>query len=66
MVVKRMHTAVKLGFLDRSHYFFFQVSPQLSSEVEWTPFKTHYWSGNLIVPGIKPVTSGSVARNSDH
>jgi hypothetical protein len=48
-----------MGFLDRSHYFFFQVA-------EWTPFQTHYFSKNVVAPGIEPGTSGSVARNSDH
>jgi hypothetical protein len=28
---QRIPTAVNLGFLDRSHYFFIQVAPQLSS-----------------------------------
>jgi hypothetical protein len=42
-----------LGFPDRSRYFFFQVAPQLCShEAEWTPFRTHYFSENLIAPGI--------------
>jgi hypothetical protein len=31
---------------------------------EWTPFQTHCYSENLAVPGIKPMTSGSEARNS--
>jgi hypothetical protein len=31
-----------LAFLDRSLYYLFQVVPQLYSEVEWTPFQTHY------------------------
>jgi hypothetical protein len=26
----------------------------------------HYFSENLVAPGIEPRTSGSVARNSDH
>jgi hypothetical protein len=30
------------------------------------PFQTHYFSENLVAPGIEPVTSKSVARNSDH
>jgi hypothetical protein len=47
-----------LGFLDRSHYYFFQAAPQL--------FQAHYFSENLVAPGIEPGTSGSVARNSDH
>jgi hypothetical protein len=32
-------------------------------ETEWTPFQTHYFSENLVTPGIGPGTSGSVARN---
>jgi hypothetical protein len=55
-----------LGFLDRSRYFFFQVSPQLYSRGEWTPFQAHYFSENLVAPEIEPWSSGSVARNSDH
>jgi hypothetical protein len=42
-----------LGFLDRSHYFFYQVAPPLYSESEWTPFQTHF-SENLVAPGIEP------------
>jgi hypothetical protein len=30
---------------------FFQVAPQLYS---WTPFQTHYFSENLVAPGIEP------------
>jgi hypothetical protein len=41
-----------LGFLDRSRYFSFKY-PQLHSEAEWTPFQTHYFSENLVVPGIE-------------
>jgi hypothetical protein len=42
-----------LDFLDRYRYLFFQVAPQLCSEAEWTPFQTHYFSENLVVPGIE-------------
>jgi hypothetical protein len=35
-------------------------------EAEWTPFQTHYFSGDLVAPGIEAGNSGSVARNSDH
>jgi hypothetical protein len=42
-----------LGFLDRSRYFSFK-SPYLYSRGEWTPFQTHYFSENLVVPGIEP------------
>jgi hypothetical protein len=38
-----------LAFLDRSHYFFFQLAPKL------TPFQTHNFSENLVAPGIEPV-----------
>jgi hypothetical protein len=56
-----------LGFLYRSRYYFFQVATQLYSRVsEWTLFQTHYFSEDLVVPGIESGTSGSVARNSDH
>jgi hypothetical protein len=27
-----------LGFLDWSHYFFFEVAPQFTHEAEWTQF----------------------------
>jgi hypothetical protein len=50
-----------LGSLDRSRYYFFHPH-----EAEWTPFQTRCFSENLEAPGIKPRTSGSVARNSDH
>jgi hypothetical protein len=33
-------------------------------EAEWTPFQTHYFSENLVEPGMEPGTSGSVAKNS--
>jgi hypothetical protein len=59
-------TAVNLGFLDRSRYFSIQVALSCPHEAEWTPFQTHYFSENLVAPGIKPETSGSVDSNSDH
>jgi hypothetical protein len=54
--------AVNFGFLDRSRYFPFNYP----REAEWTPFQTHYFSENLVVPGIELETSGSVVRNYDH
>jgi hypothetical protein len=30
------------------------------------PSHTHYFSENLVAPGIEPESSGSVARNCDH
>jgi hypothetical protein len=41
-----------LDFPDRSRYF----SKELLSctlEAEWTPFQTHYFSENLVAPGIE-------------
>jgi hypothetical protein len=35
-------------------------------EAEWTSFQTHYYSDNLVAPGIESGTSESVVRNSDH
>jgi hypothetical protein len=43
-----------LGFLDRSRYFFFQLLLNCTPEAEWTPFQTHYFSENLLAPGIEP------------
>jgi hypothetical protein len=34
-------------------------------EAEWTPFQTHYFSENLLTPGIEPGTLSSVV-NSVH
>jgi hypothetical protein len=53
-----------LGFLDRSHYHFFQVAPQLYLRgwVDPVPDPLLFFK----CPGIEPGTSVSVARNSDH
>jgi hypothetical protein len=40
-----------LGSLDRSRYSFFQAAPH---EAEWTPLRPHYFSINLVAPGIGP------------
>jgi hypothetical protein len=42
-----------LGFLDRSRYFLFLVLLNCTHEAEWTPFQTHYFSENLVAPGIE-------------
>jgi hypothetical protein len=55
-----------LGFLDRSHYCFFQVAPQLYSRGWMGSFSDPLLLKNLLAPGIKAGTSGSVTRNSDH
>jgi hypothetical protein len=43
-----------LGFLDRSGYFSIKKLLSCTHEAEWTPFQTHYFSENLVVPGIEP------------
>jgi hypothetical protein len=43
-----------LDSLDRICYFLFQAAPQLYYEAQWTPFQTHYFSGNLVAPEIEP------------
>jgi hypothetical protein len=59
--------AVNLGFLDPEPLLVNSSGSSVNTQgVEWTPFQTHYLSENLVAPGIEPVTSGSVARNSDH
>jgi hypothetical protein len=43
-----------LGFLDRSRYFFLpRYLLNCNHEAEWTPFQTHYFSENLVAPGIE-------------
>jgi hypothetical protein len=41
-----------LGFLEQSLYFFFEVAP-CTHEAEFIPFQTHYFTENLVVPGIE-------------
>jgi hypothetical protein len=53
-----------LGFLDRSRYSFFKVAPQLYSRGSAEPISDPLL--HLVMPGIQPGTSGSIARNSDH
>jgi hypothetical protein len=60
---QRIPTVVNLDFLDPESLLLHSSS---SSEAEWTPFQTHYFSDNLVEPGTEPGTSESVARNSDH
>jgi hypothetical protein len=43
-----------LGFIDRGRYFSIKSLLRCTHEAEWTPFQTHYFSGNLVVPGIEP------------
>jgi hypothetical protein len=44
-----------------------KLTPHLSSRGYVDPlFQTHYFSENLVAPGIELGISDSVARNSDH
>jgi hypothetical protein len=43
-----------LGFLDRRRYFSSKQLLNCTHEAEWTPFQTHYFSENLLAPGIEP------------
>jgi hypothetical protein len=45
-----------LDFLDwsRSLPFLSSSSSVVLNEAEWAPFQTHYFSENLIAPGIEP------------
>jgi hypothetical protein len=58
-------TAVNLNFLYLEPLLFHSRF-SYDHEAEWTPFQTHYFSENLVAPGIETGTSGSVARISDH
>jgi hypothetical protein len=63
---QRIPTDVNFGFLTGAATFPFKQLLNYLHEAEWTSFQTHYFSENLVAPGIEPGTSGSVARNSDH
>jgi hypothetical protein len=39
--VQRVPTAVNLNFVERSHYFFIQVTPHCYHKAEWIPFQNH-------------------------
>jgi hypothetical protein len=58
--------AVNSVFLTGAATFSFKLLLNYPHEAEWTPFQTHYFSENMVAPGIELGTSGSVARNSDH
>jgi hypothetical protein len=59
-------TVVNLSFLDGAATFLSSSSSFILTRVEWTPFQTHCYSENLVVPGIEPETSGFAVRESDH
>jgi hypothetical protein len=43
-----------LSFIDRKRYFFPKYLLNCTHEAEWTLFQTHYFSENLVLPGIEP------------
>jgi hypothetical protein len=53
--------AVDLSFLDRSRYFTLELLLIYPHKAEWTSFQTHYYTENLVVPGIEPGTPKSAA-----
>jgi hypothetical protein len=42
-----------LGFLDGDATIY-SIFLSCTDEAEWTPFQTHYFSENLVAPGIEP------------
>jgi hypothetical protein len=63
---QRIPTAFNLGFLAPEPLLFHSSSSSvILTRLSGPPFKTHYFTENLIAPAIEQVTSGSVARNSD-
>jgi hypothetical protein len=59
-------TVVNLSFLDRSHYFFFQVAPHLSPRELVDPVPDPLLRGKSGSAGIEPGTSVSAVTNSNH
>jgi hypothetical protein len=53
-----------VGFVDQSRYIYIQLAPEFYSRGWMDPVSDHYFSENLVVPGMKPGTSGSLARKS--
>jgi hypothetical protein len=43
-----------LGFIDRIRYFSTKQVLNCTHKAEGTPFQTHYFSENLVAPGIEP------------
>jgi hypothetical protein len=64
--MQRILTVVNIDFLDQEPLLFHSSNSCYPDDAEWTPFKTHYFSENLVTSGIKPRISESLAKNSDH
>jgi hypothetical protein len=64
---QRIPTAVNPGFLEPEPLLFNPSSSSvILTRLSGPRSKQHYYSENLVAPGIQPGTSGSVARNSGH
>jgi hypothetical protein len=61
--IPRMLTSV---FYIGAPTFSFKLRPMYTQDTDWTPFQTNSYSENIVVSGIEPSTSGSIARNSGH
>jgi hypothetical protein len=62
---QQIPTAVFSDFWTGTATISFTQLLNCTHEAEWTPFQTYYLE-NLVVPGIEPGASRSIARNSDH
>jgi hypothetical protein len=55
MASARDHDRRNLGFLEPEPLLFHSISTSVvPNEAEWTPFQTHYFSENVVAPGIEP------------
>jgi hypothetical protein len=52
--VQRIPIAVFSDLYTGAATFSFKEVLSCTHEAEWTPFQTHYFSENLVVPGIDP------------
>jgi hypothetical protein len=59
--------AVSVDFLDPEPLRFHSMSSSgIITRLNGPRSRPTYFSENVVAPGIKPGTSGSLARNSDH
>jgi hypothetical protein len=63
---QRIPTAFNLDFLEPEPLLFHSSSSSVILTRLTTTFQTHYFSENMVAPGIEHGTSGSVAKNCDH
>jgi hypothetical protein len=51
---RRISYGSNLGFLDQSRCFSSKQLLSCTHETEWTQFQNHYFSENVVEPGIEP------------